>query len=362
MEIKTIITLIVIGIAILGFVFFLSSRKIKKMKQQISLLTAETNKLNEDILAKTEEKNNLEKDVALSKNTKLELDLQIDTEQNLIKNCIIEKDGLLNSINDLKNQAQTAADIFYQQTMDLANFRIEQDIDLEEKRYNEAIKAYQDEYVQVLEDLNDDFKAQIEKHRIEMSQVTAAKDEAEIQLYDIKNKIAIAIESKKIAEQNGLEKNYYRCVISDADIAEIERLRSIEPYFRNSRPICKIIWESYYKDSFSALLARILPDKGTVSGIYKITNLTNEKVYVGQSVNLAERLRTHVKAGIGIDPPGLKLYQDMKKIGVENFSFEILEKCPQAELNVKEKYWIDFYHCQDFGYNMTKGGSQKIVN
>lgn len=47
----------------------------------------------------------------------------------------------------------------------------------------------------------------------------------------------------------------------------------------------------------------------------------------------------------------------MRSQGVENFSFEILEKCPAAQLNEKEKYWISFYHGQDFGYNNTKGGS-----
>ena len=32
-------------------------------------------------------------------------------------------------------------------------------------------------------------------------------------------------------------------------------------------------------------------------------------------------------------------------------------KDSKDKLNETEKYWIDFYHCQDFGYNMTKGGS-----
>lgn len=43
--------------------------------------------------------------------------------------------------------------------------------------------------------------------------------------------------------------------------------------------------------------------------------------------------------------------------GVENFSFEALEECDRASLNAQEIYWINFYKSQDYGYNMTKGGS-----
>ena len=39
--------------------------------------------------------------------------------------------------------------------------------------------------------------------------------------------------------------------------------------------------------------------------------------------------------------------------------YEILSN---ESLNDKEKFWISFYHGQDFGYNITKGGSQRISN
>lgn len=51
-----------------------------------------------------------------------------------------------------------------------------------------------------------------------------------------------------------------------------------------------------------------------------------------------------------------KLYTAMKKDGVENFTFEILELCERAELNDKERYWINFFKSQDYGYNETQGG------
>lgn len=84
-------------------------------------------------------------------------------------------------------------------------------------------------------------------------------------------------------------------------------MREVEFYLRDKRPLCKIIWESYYRDAASALITRLL-GKDKACGIYKITNLINNKVYIGQSVNLADRLTTHMKAGVGIDANNNKMY------------------------------------------------------
>ena len=45
----------------------------------------------------------------------------------------------------------------------------------------------------------------------------------------------------------------------------------------------------------------------------------------------------------------------MQEIGIWNFSWELLEACPREQLNEKEKYYINLYQSQDFGYNSTKG-------
>jgi len=47
----------------------------------------------------------------------------------------------------------------------------------------------------------------------------------------------------------------------------------------------------------------------------------------------------------------------MQADGVENFSFEVLEECERSKLNEEEIYWINYYKSQEYGYNMTKGGS-----
>lgn len=93
-------------------------------------------------------------------------------------------------------------------------------------------------------------------------------------------------------------------------------------------------------------------------GIYKITNMVNGKCYIGQSVDIQKRWRGHRKT---MNYPGdhsynNPLYRAMRKYGIENFSFEVLEECQVSELNNKEKYYIALYNSFFEGYNLTLGG------
>ena len=74
-------------------------------------------------------------------------------------------------------------------------------------------------------------------------------------------------------------------------------------------------------------------------GIYKITSPSG-KVYVGQSRNIEKRFETYKrKLGSG----QIRLYRSMKKYGIKNHMFEIIEECLFEELNIKERYYQDLY-------------------
>lgn len=53
----------------------------------------------------------------------------------------------------------------------------------------------------------------------------------------------------------------------------------------------------------------------------------------------------------------------MRKYGKENFTFEIIELCPEDNniLSTREKYWIDFYNSYEEGYNETRGGEGHFI-
>lgn len=100
-----------------------------------------------------------------------------------------------------------------------------------------------------------------------------------------------------------------------------------------------------------------------ICGIYKITNQINGKCYIGQSVNIAKRWTQHrIRAtSEGSKGFGSHFYRSIRRYGLENFSFEILEECLREELNEKEKFYIKKYHSdqKDCGYNLTPGGDSQ---
>lgn len=99
-----------------------------------------------------------------------------------------------------------------------------------------------------------------------------------------------------------------------------------------------------------------------LGSIYIIKNNINNKVYIGQTINkVSYRFKTHIYYAIrGKD---YVIGKAMRKYGIENFFYEIIEKCPMKELNTKEIFWIAYYNSTNpkFGYNMSKGGN-KISN
>ena len=86
--------------------------------------------------------------------------------------------------------------------------------------------------------------------------------------------------------------------------------------------------------------------------IYKTTDLTNNKIYVGQHKS-SEFDTSYYGSGVIIK----KL---LNKYGSDRFICELLEECQtEDQLNEREIFWIDKLNCRDknVGYNLASGGS-----
>ena len=87
-----------------------------------------------------------------------------------------------------------------------------------------------------------------------------------------------------------------------------------------------------------------------LSGIYKISNLLNGKMYIGQSKNVYEREAEHFTALRRNRHPNKSMQRDWNKDN-HGFRFDVLEFCPIDKLNEREKYWIDGFNAIEKGYN-----------
>ena len=83
--------------------------------------------------------------------------------------------------------------------------------------------------------------------------------------------------------------------------------------------------------------------------IYKITNKINNKCYIGQTIKTAEeRWKEHQTHAFGTHENDVNktLYKAIRKYGLENFTFEVLQDNIETyeQLDKAEIYWIDFYN------------------
>lgn len=96
-------------------------------------------------------------------------------------------------------------------------------------------------------------------------------------------------------------------------------------------------------------------------GIYRVVNRVNGKSYVGQSVNITRRFNAHRNSAFNPNSKNYNnpLYEDMRKYGIENFDFEILEECERSSLDEREVFYIAKFRSNgENGYNRDSGGSQ----
>ena len=105
-------------------------------------------------------------------------------------------------------------------------------------------------------------------------------EEARNYFDDLQGKVDAAVAASKREEEKRQEQNFYRLVLSESDLYEITQLRAVEPYLRDREALNKVIWKVYYEKPYTDMIGRIL-GAGIKTGIYKITNMTNNMCYVG---------------------------------------------------------------------------------
>ena len=249
------------------------------------------------------------------------------------------------SIALLEKQAEESSNAIYKKSWELANEKMSNASEAMSKQYEQAKQTAENDYLETLKDCANSFTSQINDKKNELKKV---QDE----LTDLTQKLNSAVEANKRAEEIKQKQDFYRLQLTAIDLDEIKRLREVEPYLREKEPLNKVIWKVYYEKPYTDLIGRVV-GTGIHTGIYKITNIENQMCYVGQAVNIADRWKQHIKRGIGAEAPTRnKLYPAMLEVGVENFTFEIVEECDKSKLNEREDYWQEFFHAKDFGYSI----------
>lgn len=109
-----------------------------------------------------------------------------------------------------------------------------------------------------------------------------------------------------------------------------------------SRALAQIMGKNpiFYDDSLN-LKKRILEENKGKSGIYMWTNKITGDIYIGQSVDLANRLKRYFNQNYLDKNKSFLISRALIKYSHSSFSLTILEYCDKSELNEREQYYLD---------------------
>ena len=313
------ISLSILAIALAGLCIFLSINR-KKLNRDIEdknyQLEERYKKIKENLIRQEEEMKHLE----------------------------IIKSGLIADINN-SQEVSYSAFTRYQNSL-------EESYKMAEEEYDKLTKKLENLYNNCQDSLKKDVEQKEAEYKQELNNIKQ-------ELTTLKETRAAAIEAQRREELMKLEKDSYRVILTPSELTTIEMINEIKPRLPEPRILCMLIWQTFYQKKLTVLCKKILGNS-PVCGVYKITNIKNNMCYIGQAKDIDDRWKEHMKYGLGIDTPvGNKLYQAMKEIGPENFTFELLEACPVEQLDEKEKFYIELYQAKDYGYNSINGNKKK---
>jgi len=93
------------------------------------------------------------------------------------------------------------------------------------------------------------------------------------------------------------------------------------------------------------------------SGIYKISNSINDRIYIGSAISLYNRYHCHRLDLLNNRHHSLKLQRFCNKYGFDKLKFEVVEYCEKKDLLVREQIYLDalnpFYNTAKFAGNTT---------
>ena len=229
-----------------------------------------------------------------------------------------EKSIVENQLKDFKQTSSNAASIYFD--------NLEKEYEHAEARYKDRIASLKEEQSKAAASLN------------KLKETRAAAHEALLKQQEVKD-----------------NKDNYRLLPSPSQLSDIVKLERVKLQLTKPRVLSMLIWQTFFQPIAKEKFPVILQAK-TKTGIYKITNLKTDQCYIGQSLDVYKRWSDHCKAGLGIDTPvGNKLYKAIQNYGLENFTFQLLCECPKEQLNEKEKYFIELYQSDTYGYNGNIG-------
>lgn len=150
------------------------------------------------------------------------------------------------------------------------------------------------------------------------------------------------------------QQDFYRVKLSPEEKEDIQNLTAFLPKIHNSSALYKIVYDLFVSRAVKEMEKRVLNNE-SFSGIYKITG-PDGRIYIGKSTDIKSRWQQHCKSAFHTGTISwAAIHDEMEKVGIDQFTFEVIERTPKENLADREKFWIRFYDSDKTGFNMRNG-------
>ena len=274
---------------------------------------------------------------------------KVEYEQYKLEECKKDLQAALDTYNDLtENKLQEVDDLIEK----VRQKRLEELTTI----LNERKEHYNLLLDNLMKDYEEESKAISEQRQIKFDEYSQEMNGYRVGAKEARDKFEGIIRTLKTYDEEQQQKLFYTIQLPDEYKEDIEfLLTTVAAKVQHPDIISKLVWAEYVKpyldDTFKRIEIKAEP------GIYKLTSLQNGKSYVGKSTNVKNRIADHFKSSIGIKSiADQAVHHAILKEGFWNWLIEIITYCDKDKLNELEKYYIEFFKCQEFGYNKTGGG------
>lgn len=322
--------LIIIGI--LGYKLY--------QKQQIDRHALE--EYNEEILRAKLAKEMWDKDINEAKE-------KVKYEKYKLEECKKDLQAALDTYNDIVDNKIKEVDNIVEETTKRRLEQLKEVCEEAKSKYDLQLQEYETKRLKQTEDIK---SACIEAENQYFEECNKIKADTEY----MRQQYEALLEPIKQYLKDRQEKYFYTIQLPEEFQDDIEfLLTTVAAKVQHPDIISKLVWAEYVKPNLDNTFKRI--EIKAESGIYKLTSLENGMAYIGKSTDVKKRIADHFKSSIGIRSiADQAVHHAILKEGFWNWSIEVITYAEKDKLNELEKYYIEFFKTQEFGYNKNSGG------
>mgnify|MGYP003299523627 CR=1 FL=1 len=203
----------------------------------------------------------------------------------------------------------------------------------------------------------DEANSQLEQKQFYINNLEEQINKVQNELEEERIKRAAINEELRKAEEKEKYNEIHSVQLTDNEKEDIHFLLSLEDRMHNKQILYKLVWSTYLQQAYKNTFHNILGSRDPKNVIYCIENINTGKKYIGKtSAEVSKRWTEHIKTSLNIG--SIKSTNIHKALynHWDEFIFYILIETEKEKLSEMEKYYINFYESDKYGYNIKAGG------